>query len=388
MSLTSTLTRRRSLHGARALGWLLLLLAAFTSARASAHAIGLSRGEYRVLPDGLEARLVFDLADVVLPAAPDARALTSAAGRAELERRFVHNVRVSSRGGQRCPGRLRGSAVTADGGVALDAAYACAGEPDATNISIDFWKELAPGHRHLATSASTPSPLSATTPAGATPPAGATTPAGATPPPLASAREQLLYAEQPRLELTPAPATTSLSALEWVHLGVTHILGGYDHLLFLLALVLVTPALRPLAATVSLFTLAHSISLALSTFRVFAPPPSLTECAIALSIAYVGLENLTPRAARPRYLIVFAFGLIHGFGFAGALAELGLPPAQTPLALLAFNGGVELGQLGILAIAFPLTLHLRRLEWFVPRGVPALSLATALAGLAWFIQRV
>jgi hypothetical protein len=321
---------------ARPLCLLLLLIAALVPARASAHAIGLSRGQYAVLPDGIEARLVFDLADVVLLAAADANALTSSAGRAELERRFVQNVRVLTREGQRCAGRLRAVEVTADGGIALDAIYTCPGEPDAANIGIDFWNELAPGHRHLASSVID---------------------AGA---PAANASEQLLYAAQPHLKLTPVASGRSLSPFAWVRLGVEHILGGYDHLLFLLALVLVTPALRPLAATVSLFTLAHSITLALSTLRIFAPAPNLTECAIALSIAYVGLENLTPRASRPRYLIVFAFGLIHGFGFAGALAELGLPQAQTPVALLAFNGGVELGQLAVLAIAFPLVQRLRR----------------------------
>jgi hydrogenase/urease accessory protein HupE len=337
----------------------LLLCAWLVTAPASAHAVGLSRGEYRWVSGGLEARLVFDRADL----GADSSVFNSSAWRAEVERRIVQNVRVLGRDGTRCPGRLRELEPTDDGGTALDAFYACAGEPDAANVVIEFWDELAPGHRHLATSAD----------------------AGAAP---AAARERLLYRDQPRLELSPLPVTPRLSAFDWIRLGVEHILGGYDHLLFLLALVVVTPALRPLWATVSLFTIAHSVTLAISTLQVFAPPPSLVECAIALSITYVGLENLTSRASRPRYLVVFGFGLIHGFGFAGALAELGLPQAQTPGALLGFNVGVELGQVGLLGLAFPIIHWLRRSEWFGPRGVPALSIGTALAGMFWFLQRM
>jgi hydrogenase/urease accessory protein HupE len=266
------------------------------------------------------------------------------------------------------------------GGVVLFGAYRCEGLLDASSVALEFWDELLPGHRHLASAASAASTNASPTDASVASPNAAS--AGG------EVREQILYRDQPRLELSAVSAPKRLSPVEWIELGVEHILGGYDHLLFLLALVLVTPALRTLTATVSVFTIAHSVTLALSTLQVFAPPPGLVECAIALTITYVGLENLTERASRPRFLIVFAFGLIHGFGFAGALAELGLPQAQTPAALFAFNVGVELGQLAVLAVAYPVIQQLCKTRWFVARGVPAMSLCTALAGMVWFFDRV
>jgi hydrogenase/urease accessory protein HupE len=353
---------------ARLASFCLLALVLLSTRRSSAHSIGLSRGEYRALPDGVEAELVFDRDE--LAGVLDERTgkgLESSAGRAELERRIVRRVRVTDRSGQRCPGTLRGLTTTSDGGARIDAVYLCPRGPATSHVAIEFWDELSPGHRHLARSRNDAGPSDADP---------------------SNARERLLYLAQPSFELTPLSHPPSLSPVDWVRLGVEHILGGYDHLLFLLALALVTPALRTLAATVSVFTLAHSVTLALSTLQVFSPPPSLVECAIALSISYVGLENLTARASKPRYLLVFAFGLIHGFGFASALAELGLPQAQSLGALFSFNVGVELGQLAVLAVAFPVIQQFRRTAWFGPRGVPALSLGTALAGVLWFFDRV
>ena len=131
-------------------------------------------------------------------------------------------------------------------------------------------------------------------------------------------------------------------------LGVEHILTGADHLVFLLGLILVGGSLRSLVGVVTAFTLAHSITLALAALSIFAPSPRLVEPAIALSIAYVGVENLFVNDASKRWRITFPFGLIHGFGFAGALREIALPRAQLPIALVSFNLGVELGQLGVL----------------------------------------
>ena len=338
---------------------LLVVLCLLQTRAAAAHQIGLSRGQYTVHSDAVEARLAFDGDELGITTSDPPRAgtlaLASREAHAAVQARIVDHIGVRDQRGAGCPGTLEGLEPLDKGGVALRAAFRCSGSLDSSSVELAFWSALTPGHRHLA-SAGGPS-------------------------------EQLLYRERPQLELKaaePAP----LSAFAWVQVGVEHILGGYDHLLFLLALVLVTASLRTLTATVSVFTLAHSVTLALSTFQLFSPPPSLVECAIALSIIYVGLENLTARASRPRYPIVFAFGLIHGFGFAGALAELGLPAARTPAALFSFNVGVELGQLAVLALAFPAIRALSRIRWFVPRGVPALSLCTAMAGLVWFVERV
>lgn len=363
--------------------WLPLVVLFTLAARlAGAHAIGLSRGEWRSVPDGVEARLVFDRAELgallaggaipegsALDAAEAGALFASPAARAVVETSIVQRVRVVDGAGRPCPGALRELASSDAGGVTVGALYRCARPPAAQAVQIEFWDALTPGHRHLAATGST-----------------GVAPAGGT-----AAPEQVVYERRPQLAIAPgAPRAEaeSPSALGWLELGVEHIVGGYDHLLFLLALVLVVPALRTLVATVSIFTVAHSVTLALASFRLVVPPSSLVECAIALSITYVGLENLTPRASRPRFWIVLAFGLIHGFGFAGALAELGLPAASTPGALFAFNAGVELGQLAVLAVAFPIIQQLRRARWFVPRAVPALSLATALVGAIWFFERV
>jgi hydrogenase/urease accessory protein HupE len=357
----------------------LLVVLAFTAlvARfASAHAIGLSRGEYRTLPAGVEATLVFDRAELgaLLDGTPGdapeaAAAFASSAAREVIERRIVQRLRPSDREGQPCPGTLGELGPSDDSGVRLTAVYRCAAAPDSSaGVELRFWDALTPGHRHLALTPGAPSTAE-----------GEASPA---------ASQQILYERQPRLALAALPIAEGPSLGGWLRLGVEHILGGHDHLLFLLALVIVMPAPRTLAATVSVFTLAHSLTLALATLGVVAPPTSWVECAIALSIVYVGLENLTPRAAHPRFALVFAFGLVHGFGFAGALAELGLPVAQTPGALLSFNAGVEVGQLAVLALVLPLVQQLRRARWFEPRAVPALSLVTALAGAVWFFERV
>jgi hypothetical protein len=139
---------------------------------------------------------------------------------------------------------------------------------------------------------------------------------------------------------------------------------------------------------VTAFTIAHSISLASAVLGVWAPSSRIVEPAIALSIAYVGIENFFVKDASKRWRITFPFGLIHGFGFAGALQEIALPRASVPSALLSFNLGVEAGQLAVLAVLLPLVLFLRGRTWFEPRGVQILSGAVAVAGGIWFVSRV
>jgi hypothetical protein len=158
--------------------------------------------------------------------------------------------------------------------------------------------------------------------------------------------------------------------------------------MFLFGLVLIGGRTRSLVALVTAFTVAHSISLALATLGVFSPSPVFIEPAIALSIAYVGVENFFVKNAEKRWRITFPFGLIHGFGFAGALREIALPHAQVPLALFAFNLGVEAGQLGVLALLLPILHFARKNAWFREKGVKVLSGAVIVAGLTWFVVRV
>jgi len=175
----------------------------------------------------------------------------------------------------------------------------------------------------------------------------------------------------------------------YLRLGIEHIVTGFDHLLFLFALLLILPPPRRLLAIVTSFTVAHSITLALAALDVLALPPSLVEPAIALSIAWVGVENLWIREGRHRWLLTFGFGLIHGFGFAGILRELGLPRAHLATSLLSFNLGVELGQVAVVAPLYALVRYGHRTpERYRVRATRAASGLTVGVALVWFVQRV
>lgn len=181
-------------------------------------------------------------------------------------------------------------------------------------------------------------------------------------------------------------------------LGFEHILEGYDHLLFVLALVLLIPSLRLIIGTITAFTVAHSITLIGTTLGYLSLPSQPVETVIALSIIFLALEVVQAingkngevrLSQRYPWLVAFLFGLLHGFGFAGALAEIGLPQNDVPLALLTFNLGVELGQLLIVAIALAL---LRIIRHFKPNTIKPikLMLSYAIGSIAtyWFIERL
>jgi hypothetical protein len=178
------------------------------------------------------------------------------------------------------------------------------------------------------------------------------------------------------------------SILAFFRLGIEHILTGFDHLLFLLALILRGGRLGSLLAIVTAFTLAHSITLALAVLDVMSLPPWLVEPAIALSIAYVAAENIfLKHPASRRWAVSFAFGLVHGFGFAGALLELELPTGALVGSLLSFNVGVEIGQGMVIGILLPALAWLRHFAW-EQRAVTTLSALVLTAGLALLVERV
>jgi hydrogenase/urease accessory protein HupE len=178
---------------------------------------------------------------------------------------------------------------------------------------------------------------------------------------------------------------------EFLKLGIAHIWTGYDHLLFLFGLLVVCRSFRSIVAIISCFTIAHSITLALATLNIVNIPSRIIEPAIAASICFVGVENLLRRGAEPkgRWALTFGFGLIHGFGFASVLRELGVGSNGHGLALplFTFNLGVEIGQISIAAIVLPIVWQLRKNPTFIRRGVPILSAVVAAAGLYWFLER-
>jgi hypothetical protein len=200
---------------------------------------------------------------------------------------------------------------------------------------------------------------------------------------------QGLETSQPITVRVAVPSTTAFTS--YARLGFVHILpGGLDHILFVVGLFLLTPRFRPLLAQVSVFTLAHSLSLGLAMAGVVSVPGAVVEPLIALSIAYVGVENLYRRTlSSHRLWLVGAFGLLHGLGFAGVLSEISLPAGQWLPALLGFNIGVELGQLAVLGLAASVALAGRWLTADGDRWVrrPA-SAGIALMGLFWMVTRL
>ena len=192
-------------------------------------------------------------------------------------------------------------------------------------------------------------------------------------------------------------------AVTYLRLGVEHILFGFDHLLFVLALIILVGDWRRVALTVTAFTVAHSITLAAATLGFVRVPEPPVEAAIALSIVLVAVEIVNARRGTPSltarlpWLVAFAFGLLHGFGFAGALAEVGLPHHAIPIALLFFNLGVEIGQLAFVAVvlvagfAFRRAIAFRREPASLQRVVNRLNVIAAYAigtvAAYWLIER-
>jgi len=195
----------------------------------------------------------------------------------------------------------------------------------------------------------------------------------------------------------PLPVTVTEPPSRWriawqyLTLGFTHILPyGLDHVLFVLGIYLLSNKPRSVLLQVTAFTVAHSITLGLSMFGVIQVPGSIVEPLIAVSIAYVAIENLFLSELKPwRVALVFAFGLLHGMGFAGVLTELGLPRGEFITALLTFNLGVEMGQLAVIAIAFLLVgRHCAEREWYRHRVVVPASVLIACAAVYWTVERV
>ena len=272
----------------------------------------------------------------------------------ELRRRIiVRSGEVSCRPGR---AQIQGSRL-GDGRVTLELTLECPAPPARLKIR-DEWFELFGEHYRTIARIEVPG----------------------------AAREAVFLPDAPEttVEIGREPAQGS----PFFRLGIEHILTGYDHLLFLLALLLRGGRLLSLLKIITAFTVAHSITLALAVLGVVTIPGRVIEPAIAASIVWVALENLLRRdAPSQRWLVSFVFGLVHGFGFASAIEPLALPPARLALALLGFNLGVEAGQAFVVMLLLPLLLWMRGRSW-EPRVVRAASIGVAAIGLAWLVQRV
>lgn len=352
--------------------YLVVFAAASWPLCAAAHTVGMSRGTYEIEHRTITAELAFagkELAAAWPALDTDEDGTISAAeldaGQPLLRSSVLPGVQWSAPGGP-CAAQLDGAGVEENDGVLLRVRWVCPGSGDAAELeyALPALDALSRGHRHVA---------KVLTPA--------------------ARQDIVVHGGAPRFTLTVAEDQTFVADAGgtfagFVLLGIEHIVFGFDHVVFLLALFLVAGTFREYVFVITAFTVAHSITLAIAVLGFFQPPGDIIEPAIALSIAWVGVENLFIDTVRKRWRITFAFGLIHGFGFAGALAERGFPEGDVPSLLLAFNLGVEGGQLAILALALPLLWAGRRYlaRWLTVTR--ALSVVVVATGLYWFVTRV
>lgn len=354
-----------------ALRWQFVALLLAAVGPAYAHTIGVSRGDYRLLGANVTVELVFarpELAGAVPELDTNQDGLVSspeiANARSAIDQAIVQSLEVRAPSGP-CVGALADVALTEQDGLSIRAVYRCRNKPETLLFKLSFLGALLHGHRHLATATATAAILHAVAYKG-------------------NSDFQLAVPHEAKVENVATGATV------WplFHLGVQHILTGYDHLVFLLGLILVGGRLQSLLVAVTAFTVAHSLTLGLAVLGVWAPSTTLVEPAIALSIAYVGVENWFVKDTGRRWLITFPFGLIHGFGFAGALQQVSLSQGQIPLALAAFNAGVEAGQIAVLVVVLPAVRWLHQQPRFTESGMKAMSAGIAVAGVWWFFSRV
>lgn len=206
----------------------------------------------------------------------------------------------------------------------------------------------------------------------------------------------LVRPSRPWIEIAATPGSLAVVRAYILH-GIEHILLGFDHLLFVLALILIVRSRRVLLWTITAFTLAHSITLSLATLGVVHVPGPPVEAMIALSIVLLACEIVRMRSGRSGWtsrwpwIVAFTFGLLHGFGFASALTEIGLPQADIPLALLSFNIGVEIGQLlfiGVVLAALACAKRIRLPAMITRAALPVASYAIGSVAAFWFIERL
>jgi hydrogenase/urease accessory protein HupE len=254
------------------------------------------------------------------------------------------------------------AAMEGDDGVALRARWLCPGPVETLQVRVGFVDSFPIGHAHLSRIRFGPDELS----------------------------QRVAQVGESSFEATRVHSR-GREFWRFLQMGVEHIFTGYDHIAFLIGLLLLGGTLRELVKIVTAFTVAHSITLALAALEILTPSPRVIEPLIAASIVFIGLENLwalrtehAAQALRHRWMVTFAFGLVHGFGFASVLRELELPRSLLATGLVSFNLGVEVGQVVIVLIALPLVARLRALKEFAPVASGVVS----LLGLVWLAQRV
>ncbi len=330
----------------------LLALCALVPGAVRAHALRLSTGDVTVEGRRVQATLQFARVELDVLRPEDVAA----------------TVQVSVDGAA-CTLATSSAAPVQDDGVAVTARWECPRAPGRLRMVLGFLDRLPEGHLHVAL---------------------LRLPGGTV--------QRTARASAPVLEVEAQPGAWA-GAARFLRLGAEHIFQGADHIAFLIGVLLLGGTFRQLLAIVTAFTVAHSLTLALATLGWVVPPPRLVEPLIALSIVAVAVENLLAlraplsgervrSAIAHRWRLTFGFGLVHGFGFAGALRALELPRSLLAPSLLTFNLGVEIGQLVIVALAWPVLRWLRGVGGMWPAGVRWASVAVAGLGGYWLVGRI
>jgi len=335
--------------------WVALLL----PVAAFAHQASISYSELRPHGREIEGTLRFALADlrpqvrIDDPRDPPVPALT----------RLLLDPFVIKASGRPCmlqPGVT--AAMDGEDGLALHARWTCPIDASDLSLRAGFLDYFPPGHAHLSRIEFSPTEIS----------------------------QRVAQRDEPSFEARRTRSRGRESS-RFLLLGVEHIFTGYDHLAFLLGLLLLGGTLGQMVKIVTAFTVAHSITLALAALDLLAPPARIVEALIAASILFVGAENLwalrrraADSALRHRWLLTFAFGLVHGFGFAAVLRQMHLPRAALATGLLSFNLGVECGQVCIVVVLLPLLRSLQRARAFAP----AASACVAAFGALLLVTRL
>ena len=347
------------------------------SITAQGHQIGLTNVRIAIGPDrAVDVEIAMKGSDVdraagtsVLDAGTDLVRPASLAAATATILAYIQSHAVVL-GGDEALCRPRAGTVAADGdGVVVRTPWSCAGVADPLRYRSTVLIDVSPDARQVVL-------------------------IGAS----ADAEQDLLDASRTETALTgAAPPSLLRVAARYVEAGIEHIFLGYDHIAFLISVVLWARRLWPVVKIVTAFTIAHSITLSLAALDVVQIPSAVVEPAIAASIVYVAAENFVSRDVEKRWRVTFCFGLIHGFGFAGALQEFGLPREALVPALASFNIGVEIGQIAIVSLVMPVLLTLdlllargRRAGVLPYRPAAAVYGASAVIiglGSYWFLAR-
>lgn len=341
------------------------------AAPAVAHEVGLSRGEYVVTGAVIDAEITFsrgEIASLVTELDADRNGRIApeelTRSRASIDRALTGGVTVQG-SGRACPAKLEDARLVDEDGFAVRLQFRCRSRSSRLSFALPVLAELAHGHRHIAHVVAGPITVN-----------------------------HVIHRRTPSFDVVvggvdePEPPAAAPDAGSPFVAGLLAMITGLDHLAFVVALTLLGGRLRSIVLAAIVFTALYSFALALAAFDVLGPTPGFLGPAIALSVAYAGVEGWASGDGGERWRFVAPLGLLHGFGLAGALTRMALPAAQLPGAFVSFNLGVEVGQLAVLAVVVPLVLVARKRGGIVRSGLRGLSVILAVVGVFWLVARL